>query len=306
MEINALARGFLISGGGIIESSFSPKKYSMELCAVAYDQLWQFDLQALPKDLISRGVAVEDPSAPHGLKLLIEDYPYANDGLLIWDTLKEWVTDYVNHYYRDPCLVAADTELQAWWNEIRTVGHGDKKDATWWPTLNTTADLIDILTTIIWVASGHHAAVNFGQYAYGGYFPNRPTIARIKMPVEDPTEEGLKFLMEKPEAIMLTTFPSQVQATKVMAILDVLSNHSPDEEYLGQHPEPSWKEDPIIAAAFERFNGRLKEIEGIIDERNANPKLKNRTGAGILPYQLLKPFSESGVTGKGVPYSISI
>ena len=91
-----------------------------------------------------------------------------------------------------------------------------------------------------------------------------------------------------------------------MSILDVLSNHSPDEEYLGENPEPSWQEDPIIAAAFKKFNGRLKEIEGIIDERNANPKLKNRSGAGTLPYQLLKPFSESGVTGKGVPYSISI
>ncbi|PKI61080.1 hypothetical protein CRG98_018525 [Punica granatum] len=91
-----------------------------------------------------------------------------------------------------------------------------------------------------------------------------------------------------------------------MAILDVLSNHSPDEEYLGENAEPAWKEDPIINAAFERFNGRLKEIEGIIDARNQDMKLKNRNGAGVMPYELLKPFSKSGVTGQGVPYSISI
>lgn len=54
MEINALARGYLINGDGVIETTFSPKKYSIELSAVAYDQLWQFDLQALPKDLINR------------------------------------------------------------------------------------------------------------------------------------------------------------------------------------------------------------------------------------------------------------
>ena len=54
MEINALAREALINAGGIIESSFSPGKYSMELCAAAYDKLWQFDLQALPADLINR------------------------------------------------------------------------------------------------------------------------------------------------------------------------------------------------------------------------------------------------------------
>ncbi|KAL5832123.1 hypothetical protein ACOSQ3_017551 [Xanthoceras sorbifolium] len=106
--------------------------------------------------------------------------------------------------------------------------------------------------------------------------------------------------------MLLTTFPSQIQATKVIAILDVLSNHSPEEEYLGDIAEASWKEDPVINAAFERFNGRLKEFEGIVDDRNANPNLKNRNGAGTVPYELLKPFSDPGVTGKGVPYNISI
>ncbi|KAI6669508.1 hypothetical protein NL676_004393 [Syzygium grande] len=306
MEINALARSSLINGEGIIESSFSPGKYSAELSAVAYDKQWQFDLQALPNDLISRGLAVEDPTAPHGLKLAIEDYPFANDGLLLWATIKEWVADYVSHYYPDPSCIVSDQELQSWWTEIRTVGHGDKKDSPGWPDLKTPSDLIHIITTMVWVASGHHAAVNFGQYTYAGYFPSRPTIARTKMPVEDPTEETLKLFWDKPEVTLLMCFPSQIQATKVMAILDVLSNHSPDEEYLGQAPEPAWKEEPVINAAFEVFSGRLKELEGIIDGRNADPKLKNRNGAGVVPYELLKPFSEPGVTGKGVPYSISI
>ncbi|XP_065865989.1 linoleate 13S-lipoxygenase 2-1, chloroplastic-like [Euphorbia lathyris] len=306
MEINALARLALINAGGVIESTFSPGKYSMEMCSVIYDKQWRFDHQGLPNDLISRGMAVEDPSAPHGVKLTIEDYPYASDGLILWDTLKTWVTDYVNHYYTDSTIVTSDEELQAFWTEVRTVGHGDKNDEPWWPELNTTDDLINIITTIVWVTSAHHAAVNFGQYTYAGYFPNRPTIARMKMPTEDPTDSDWKIFTEKPEAVLMTTFPSQVQATKVMAILDVLSHHSPDEEYMGKDMETAWAEEPLIKAAFEKFNGKLTELEGIIDERNANPELRNRNGAGIVPYELLKPFSESGVTGKGVPYSISI
>ncbi|XP_054793631.1 linoleate 13S-lipoxygenase 2-1, chloroplastic-like isoform X1 [Prosopis cineraria] len=99
MEINALARQALISANGIIEISFSTGKYSMEFSSEVYDQLWRFDLQALPNDLIDRGMAEKDPNAPHGLKLTIEDYPFANDGLLIWDALKQWFTDYVTHYY---------------------------------------------------------------------------------------------------------------------------------------------------------------------------------------------------------------
>lgn len=251
-------------------------------------------------------MATEDPSAPHGLKLTIEDYPFANDGLLIWDTLKQWITDYVNHYYESSELVKSDQELQSWWTEIRTKGHGDKKDEPWWPNLNTKEDLIGILNTIIWVASGHHAAVNFGQYAYGGYFPNRPTIARTKMPTEDPTEDEWNFFLDKPEVTLLQCFPSQIQATKVMAILDVLSSHSPDEEYIGDKPEPAWGENPVINAAFERYAGRLKEIEGIVDGRNVDSKLKNRCGAGVVPYELLKPYSKPGATGMGIPNSISI
>ncbi|KAH7684336.1 Lipoxygenase plant protein [Dioscorea alata] len=309
MEINALAREFLISGGGIIETSFSPGKYSMELCSVAYDKLWRFDTQSLPGDLISRGMAVEDPNAEHGLKLTIEDYPYAADGLLVWSSIKEWVTDYVCHYYPRPELVKKDQELQAWWTEVRVKGHPEKKDEPWWPKLETEEDLIGILCTIIWVASGHHAAVNFGQYHYAGYFPNRPTIARVRMPVEaleDGDSEEFEKFWEKPETALMKCFPSQIQATVVMSILDILSSHAPDEEYLGGESEASWAENLEIKAAFERFNGRMKVIEGIVDARNANHELRNRCGAGIVPYELLKPFSEPGVTGMGIPNSISI
>ena len=50
-------------------------------------------------------MAVEDPAAEHGLRLTIEDYPFANDGLLIWSAIKQWVQDYVSHYHPDPAHV---------------------------------------------------------------------------------------------------------------------------------------------------------------------------------------------------------
>ncbi|KHN45340.1 Linoleate 13S-lipoxygenase 2-1, chloroplastic [Glycine soja] len=306
LAINSLAREILINANGIIEKSFSPNKYSMELSSVAYDQLWQFDLQALPNDLIYRGMAVVDPNAPHGLKLTIEDYPFANDGLLIWDSIKQWVTDYVNHYYPTPSIIESDQELQAWWTEIRTVGHGDKSEEPWWPNLKTPKDLIDTITTIAWTASAHHAAVNFTQYTYGGYFPNRPNIVRTKIPTEDPSKEEWETFLNNPEQTLLECFPSQIQATTMMVVFNILSYHSPDEEYIGQYLKPSWTEDPTVKAAYEKFNGRLKEIEGIIDSRNADCNMKNRHGVGVVPYEQMKPFSGPGITGKGIPYSVSI
>lgn len=126
------------------------------------------------------------------------------------------------------------------------------------------------------------------------------------MPTEDPTDEEMNLFLTKPETTLLQCYPSKIQATTVMAVLDVLSSHSPDEEYIGGQIEGSWAEDPTIKAAFERFRAKLKELEKKIDERNADSNLKNRNGAGVLPYELLKPFSKAGVTGMGVPNSISI
>ncbi|KAK1600905.1 hypothetical protein QYE76_018655 [Lolium multiflorum] len=304
MEINALAREALINADGIIEDAFWPGRYSIELSSVAYDATWQFNTEALPEDLVSRGLAVRREDGE--LELTIKDYPYASDGLLIWNSIKQWASDYVNVYYNSDEDVTSDDELQAWWEEVRTKGHADKKDEPWWPVCDSKSNLVEILSVIMWVTSGHHAAVNFGQYHYAGYFPNRPTVVRKNIPVEENRDDEMKKFMARPEEVLLQSLPSQIQAITVMATLDILSSHSPDEEYMGEYAEPAWLAEPMVKAAFEKFSGRLKEVEGTIDERNNNPDNKNRCGAGIVPYELLKPFSEPGVTGRGIPNSISI
>ncbi|PHU29517.1 Linoleate 13S-lipoxygenase 2-1, chloroplastic [Capsicum chinense] len=53
MKINTLAREALINTNGIIETSFFPGKYAMELSSFAYDLEWRFDQEALPQNLIS-------------------------------------------------------------------------------------------------------------------------------------------------------------------------------------------------------------------------------------------------------------
>lgn len=306
LEINALARQSLINGGGIIEASFSPGKYAMDVSSAAYKDMWRFDMEALPADLLRRGMAVEDPSAPCGVKLVIEDYPYAADGLLVWSAIKEWVESYVEHYYSEPNSVTSDIELQEWWSEIKNKGHEDKRNEPWWPKLNTKEDLSGVLTTIIWVASGQHAAINFGQYPFGGYVPNRPAIMRKLIPQED--DPDYEKFISNPQQTFLSSLATKLQATKIMAVQDTLSTHSPDEEYLGQvNPlESHWINDNEVMKMFNRFSDRLKEIEHTINLRNKDSRLKNRSGAGIPPYELLLPTSGPGVTGRGIPNSISI
>ncbi|XP_038900328.1 linoleate 13S-lipoxygenase 2-1, chloroplastic-like [Benincasa hispida] len=304
MRINSNAREILINAGGIIESTFSAASYSMEFSSLVYKKEWQFNTQALPEDLIRRGMAERDESALHGLKLAIKDYPFANDGLILWEALVEWMTEYVNHYYPNEKAIKNDKELKAWWKEIKEKGHPDKKKEAGWPSLKTPKDLIQIVSTIAWVGCGHHSAVNFIQYAHAGYFPSRPSIARTNMPTEDFDQIPEEFI-SNPEGVMLEAFPSIAQASTVAQTMLILSAHSPDEEYIGKKIEPAWAEDPIIAKAFDKFKMKLDKMEKTIDLRNENNELKNRRGAGLVPYEVLKPTSGFGVTGKGVPYSVS-
>ncbi|WVZ25364.1 hypothetical protein V8G54_003908 [Vigna mungo] len=249
-------------------------------------------------------MAIEDSSSPNGLRLVIKDYPYAVDGLEIWNAIKTWVKEYVSLYYVTDDMVKKDRELQGWWREVVEKGHGDLKEKSWWPKVHTREELIQSCTIIIWVASALHAAVNFGQYPYGGFILNRPTLSRRLIPEKGTAEYDE---MEKnPEKAYLRTITPKYQTLVDLSVIEILSRHASDEVYLGQRDNPYWTSNPKAIEAFKRFGEKLAEIEKTISERNHDPNLKNRTGPVQLPYTVLLPNSDTGLTFRGIPNSISI
>ncbi|KAK7261670.1 hypothetical protein RIF29_27986 [Crotalaria pallida] len=306
MNINSLARKALVNADGIIEKTFLWGRYSMELSATFYRDYWVFTEQALPADLIQRGVAVKDESAPHGVRLLIEDYPYASDGLEIWDAIKTWVKEYVSYYYKSDAELKQDPELQAFWKELVEVGHGDLKNKPWWPKLQTREELIEVSATVIWTASALHAAVNFGQYPYGGYILNRPTLSRKFIPEKGSAEYA--ELTKNPEKYVLSTITGKKETLIDLTVIEILSKHASDEVYLGQRDDggENFTSDTVPVEAFKRFGKKLAEIEQKLSQRNNDETLRNRYGPAKLPYTLLYPSSEEGLTFRGIPNSISI
>nr|KJB80909.1 hypothetical protein B456_013G121100 [Gossypium raimondii] len=254
-------------------------------------------------------MAMPDSRYPYGLKLMINDYPYAIDGLEIWAAIETWVTEYYSFYYPSDETVKNDTEIQSWWSEVKNEGHDNLRKEPWWPEMNTLAEITQAYTIIIWIASAFHVAVNFGQYLYIGYLPNRPTVSHRFMP--EPGTKEYDKLENNPDLAFLKTITAQFQTLLGVSLIEVLSRHATDEIYLGKRDTAEWTIDDEPLATFERFGKKLVEIDSRIMETNNDINLKNRVGSMKVPYTLLYPNTsdysrEGGLTGKGIPNSISI
>ncbi|CAA7052485.1 unnamed protein product [Microthlaspi erraticum] len=150
--------------------------------------------------------------------------------------------------------------IQWKYSESINVGHADHRGAEWWPELSTVDDLVSILTTIVWLASAQHAALNFGQYPYGGYVPNRLPLMRGLIP--DESDPEFASFLEDPQKYFFSLMPILLQTTKFMAVVDTLSTHSPDEEYIGERQQPSiWTGDVDIVDVFYGFFTEIRQIE---------------------------------------------
>ncbi|CAK9205124.1 unnamed protein product [Sphagnum troendelagicum] len=303
IEVNSTARLNLLPARGTIEEIYTPREYVVQMASAYYRDHWTFDSNALPNDLIKRGMAERESSAKHGVKLAVEDYPYAADGLEIWDAMKKWNTDYIDIFYEDDNDIQKDIELQKWYTEYRTVGHGDKKDTPGWPELKSKKDLAFIVTTMQWIATAMHAPINFGQYDYAGFMPHHPAITRRLIPDEG-TKEWDEF-QANPEKFFLSMVSDTDTTTTAMAVFEVVAAHAPNEEYINER-SPIWTENKKVQAAFKRYCDKLKDIDQLIQERNADKNLKNRCGVAQLPFQLLRPHSAPGVTAMGIPNSITV
>ncbi|CAK9187126.1 unnamed protein product [Ilex paraguariensis] len=124
------------------------------------------------------------------------------------------------------------------------------------------------------------------NYPFGGYVPNHSTLTRKLIPQEDDPEYE-KFISD-PQHAFLASLATQLQATKVMAVQDTLSTHSPDEEYIHQlhNLHRHWFNDHEVLSLFEKYSAKLEDIKETIKARNKDICLRNRSGESSTLIQL--------------------
>lgn len=92
---------------------------------------------------------------------------------------------------------------------------------------------------------------------------------------------------------------------KVMLIVQLLSTHDPEEEYLGDRSD-GWTSEHGALEAFDRFKQAVKDIDELVDARNKSIQYKSR----FPNYTTLQPHTTpedvANIRARGVPNSISI
>jgi len=204
-------------------------------------------------------------------------YPYRDDGMLVWNAIQTWMSDFVRIFYPNDGVVQADKELQAWAAEIASPNAGRVKDFGNTPgTIQSTADLRDILTMIIFTAGPQHAAVNFAQGTDMAYLPANPLAGYTPEPQgTGHTEQD--YLNNLP--------PIDVAVIQYSAVTFLGSMYYTQ---LGNYSQQFSSSSGTVGGAIARFKSNLADINATIDSRNQSR----------IPYPHLKPSN--------IPQSINI
>uniref|UniRef100_A0A4W5LDY5 Lipoxygenase domain-containing protein n=1 Tax=Hucho hucho TaxID=62062 RepID=A0A4W5LDY5_9TELE len=210
LQINTLARQALISKNGVITKNASVGGPGMmEFLKKAVASLTYSSL-CMPEDIIARGLES------------IPNFFYREDGLKLWDIVHRFVQKVIGHYYTCDSDVQEDYELQNWIKEI--FFHGFLAETGIPQSFSLMTELVKFLTMVIFTVSVQHAAVNNGQFDFGGWMPNFP----IALQQPPPTTKG-----QCTESTMLKTFPDINTTVNGMAAVYLLSTQSTDYVALG-------------------------------------------------------------------------
>ncbi len=265
---NHLGQQRLVNIGGPVDQLLAGTQgESMELVKDAY-KAWDINEFAFPKDIENRGMQ----NIPH--------YPYRDDGMLVWDAIRTFVSGYLNHFYPSSTHIAGDTELQAWAKELSDEKGGKVKGMP--SQINSINELIEIVTTVIFTCGPQHSAVNFAQYGYMAFPANMPLAAYI-----NPNDQQEVITEEK----ILALLPPHKRAAEQVQTLFVLSAYRYDRlGYYDKAFQELYKEkledvfadvnNKAIIDIVRQFQQNLNMAEQEIDANNQKR---------VVPYPYLKP-----------------
>jgi len=270
ISINYGAHKTLIARGGDVDKLLASTIENDQVLAIegAKSYLHNFNDVMFPKTLITHGV---------NSTAQLPNYPYRDDGLLVWNAIHTWVRAYLGSYYTSDQQVLEDQALQNWAQELVSEQGGRLRnfgeDAS--GGIKTLDYLIDAVCTVIFTASAQHAAVNFPQGELMLYTPAFPFA--IYSPAPTSFEQKGNFMSMLPS---LDRSQTQIGVSYLLGSIYYTQ--------LGQYNKGHFKDAKVMSNLGE-FQNQLRDIEIEISKKNRSR---------LMPYNFLLPSQ--------IPQSINI
>ncbi|XP_019717373.1 arachidonate 12-lipoxygenase, 12R-type-like isoform X1 [Hippocampus comes] len=200
----------------------------------------------------------------------VPNFYYRDDGLQIWNIMFKFVQGVIKYYYKSDDDIQRDSELQTYIGDIFEHGFLSQPQSGIPQSFTTVSELIKFTTMVMFTSSCQHAAVNSGQFDYGGWMPNTP----LTLQRPPPTKKGTTS-----EATMLQTLPVINVTVQGMAVVWLLSRQSSDFVPLGHYPEDHFTEE-IPRQLQKDYKAELDKLSTTINNRNKTLE---------IPYTYLDP-----------------
>ncbi|KAI8619731.1 lipoxygenase [Chytriomyces sp. MP71] len=265
MQINVEGREIFI---GLLADIFSIGDRIIPFFAHIYST-WDFECDMNPvKDLERRGFYEGSKSS----LMLPGQFPWAEDTWDLFAVIKNHASKYVDLYYASDAVVVGDVELQAFIKEAHEY-HRQNKGLP--AAFETKKQLVQVLTNVIWTASAQHSSINYPQYDYYSYTPNKPGKSTTDI-IKDRTHPVT-------EATLAAFLPPIAEMELAINTVQILATYDVDEVFLGERREDFFGPTAHLQTAiFDEFKEQLVKYDGRVKQRNATVQ-----GRKEEPYQWL-------------------
>ncbi|MBI5610170.1 MAG: hypothetical protein HY902_14940 [Deltaproteobacteria bacterium] len=231
----AWLQGVRTNQGILVRSLAGSARWSQQVAG----QLWRdksFADQHFLRDLSARGMA----DAPI-------DYPYRDDGMLLWQAIAELCRSYVALTYPDQAALDGDIALHAFLCEVESTEGGNVRELLPHGKLVSLAELAEILTQVLFVAGPFHAMLHYASAAELQHMEQSPG-----------------YLNSNPLCTGEAALPKRRAVHQFTRVMGTNARH----DRLGDFSHYPLGRRADCASLLAKFQLRLTEIEQTIEQRN--------------------------------------
>ncbi|WP_089937704.1 lipoxygenase family protein [Candidatus Entotheonella palauensis] len=224
---------------------------TIDSCRLAAKAVHDADISTLTvwDRLVKQGT--DDPE-------ILPNYPYRDDAMRIWNAIEDWVTSYVDIFYKTDTDVLDDYELQNWVHELQLPSGGNLHGIGTDGFIQNKKELINLVSVIMFHGSAEHALTNFPLGQVQMYAPCMPMSIYRPAPTRNDEvktrEDWLAYLPPLQVAVLQLTLGFIVGTTHYTR--------------LGFYMSDNFGDTPEVAEKLRAFNSRLREIESEISSDN--------------------------------------